>query len=79
MEEEKYSHIHTPRLQWHTLSLKYVQEIFKEFTDEVTKYLRASTPSKIEEEEQWIVGAADKDSKGICLHRVVTDETGAFV
>ncbi len=79
MEEEKYSHIHTPRLQWHTLSLKYVQEIFKEFTDEVTKYLTASTPSKIEEEEQWIINSADKDNKGICLHRVVTDETWSFV
>lgn len=79
MEDKKYSHIQTPRLQWHPLSITYVQEIFKEFTDAVTKYLRASTPKKIEEEEQWIMSATEKDNKGICLHRVVTDETGAFV
>lgn len=50
----------TPNLQWELLSKKYIQEIFKELTDEVTKYLRVATPQKIEEEEQWIIRSKEK-------------------
>lgn len=52
--------ISTPNLQWELLSKKYIQEIFKELTDEVTKYLRVATPQKIEEEEQWIIRSKEK-------------------
>lgn len=47
-------HLTTEKLQRELLSRKYIQEIFKELTDEVTKYLRVPTPKNIEQEEEWI-------------------------
>ncbi len=58
--ENKEIQISTERLQIETLSMQYVQEIFQEFTDEVTKTLRASTPKAIEEEEEWIKRSIEK-------------------
>jgi hypothetical protein len=55
--------ITTERLQRELLSMKYIQEIFKEFTDEVTKYLRASTPKTIEDEEKWVLTTEEKHKK----------------
>jgi hypothetical protein len=52
--------ITTQRLQLESLSMKYIQEIFKELTDEVTKYLRATTPKYIEEEEKRILETQEK-------------------
>lgn len=52
--------ISTERLQRETLSMKYIQEIFKEFTDDVTKRLRASTPKTIEEEEDRVRRSIEK-------------------
>ena len=52
--------ISTPRLQLELVSMKYVEEIFKEFTDEVTKTLRASTPKKIEEEAERVIRSQEK-------------------
>ena len=42
------------RLHWEVLSIKYIQEIFKELTDEVTKFLRVSTLKDIKQEEDRI-------------------------
>ena len=58
--EQENVHITTKRLRIEILSMKYIQEIFKEFTDEVTKTLRASTPKAIEEEEEWVKRSAEK-------------------
>jgi len=58
--EKKDIQITTQRLQLETLSMKYIQEIFKEFTDEITKNLRASTPKAIEEEEKRVKRSAEK-------------------
>ena len=52
--------ITTPRLQREVLSMKYIQDIFKELTDEVTKYIRVPTPKKIEEEEQRVLSSQEK-------------------
>ncbi|HMS91076.1 MAG TPA: GNAT family N-acetyltransferase [Candidatus Absconditabacterales bacterium] len=69
----------TPNLQWELLSKKYIQEIFKELTDEVTKYLRVATPQKIEEEEQWIIRSKEKFDQGLQMNFIVTDTEGDFI
>lgn len=75
----KVPEISTPNLHWELLSKKYVQEIFKEFTDEVTKYLRASTPKAIEEEEEWIVKSQEKYKQWTAMGLLVTDTEGEFI
>ena len=52
--------ITTPRLRRELLSMKYIQDIYKELTDEVTKYLRVPTPKNIEEEEQRVISSQEK-------------------
>ena len=52
--------ISTPRLHRELLSMKYIQDIFQELTDEVTKYLRVPTPKKIEEEEERVISSQEK-------------------
>lgn len=71
--------ITTPRLQLELLSMKYIQEIFKEFTDEVTKTLRASTPKRIEEEEERVNKSEEKYKKWTDMNLVVTDTQGNFI
>jgi hypothetical protein len=65
MEHTEKEHIlfTTEKLQRELLSMKYIQEIFKELTDEVTKYLRVSTPNKIEQEEEWILKSKETYQK----------------
>jgi hypothetical protein len=58
--EKKEIQISTERLQRETVSMKYIQEIFKEFTDDVTKRLRASTPRTIEEEYARVERSIEK-------------------
>jgi len=59
--------------------MKYIQEIFKELTDEVTKYLRATTPKYIEEEEKRILETQEKYKQWIVLNLVATDTEGEFI
>jgi len=61
--EQQNTTIHTERLHREVLSMKYIQEIFKELTDEVTKYLRVPTPKKIEQEEEWIIKSNETYTK----------------
>ncbi len=71
--------ITTQRLQLESLSMKYIQEIYKEFTDEVTKRLRASTPKNIEEEEARIITTDKKHKQWTDLRLVVTGAEGEFI
>ena len=71
--------ISTPRLQLELVSMKYVEEIFKEFTDEVTKTLRASTPKKIEEEAERVIRSQEKYKQWTDMNLVVTDTQGNFI
>lgn len=71
--------IHTERLQRELLSMKYVQEIFKELTDEVTKYLRVPTPTKIEQEAEWITKSKETYQKWENINFIVTDDAGDFI
>lgn len=59
--------------------MKYIQEIFKELTDEVTKYLRVSTPNKIEQEEEWILKSKETYQKWENINFIVTDDAGDFI
>lgn len=59
--------------------MKYIQEIFKELTDEVTKYLRVPTPTKIEQEEQRIINSNETYKKGENINFIVTDDAGDFI
>ena len=77
--EKKDIQITTQRLQLETLSMKYIQEIFKEFTDEITKNLRASTPKAIEEEEKRVKRSAEKFKQWTDVNFTVADEQGNFV
>lgn len=69
----------TSRLQIEALSMKYIQEIFKEFTDEVTKTLRASTPKAIEEEEERVKKSVEKYRNGTDINFTVADKEGKFL
>jgi len=71
--------ITTERLQWELLSMKYIQEIFEEFTDEVTKRLRASTPKTIQEEEDRVKRSIEKHKQWTDVNFTVADEQGNFV
>lgn len=59
--------------------MRYLQEIFKEFTDEVTKTLRASTPKHIEDEEEWIKRSIEKFKQGTNINFCVADKEGTFI
>lgn len=76
---EKINTIQTERLQRELLSMKYIQEIFNELTDEVTKYLRVTTPKKIEQEEEWIIKSKETYEKGENINFIVTDTAGDFI
>lgn len=77
--EKKEIQISTERLHLEVLSMKYVQEIFKEFTDEVTKTLRSSTPKAIEEEEERVRRSAEKFKQGTEVNFTVADKEGNFI
>ena len=81
MENTEKEHILfiTQTLQWELLSMKYIQEIFKELTDEVTKYLRVPTPTKIEQEEEWIKNSRETYQKWENINFIVTDDAGDFI
>ncbi len=69
----------TEKLNRELLSMKYVEEIFKELTDEVTKYLRVSTPTDIQQEKDRIIKSKETYEKGENINFIVTDKTGDFI
>ena len=74
--ENKEIQISTERLQRETVSMKYIQEIFKEFTDDVTKRLRASTPKAIEEEYARVERSIEKLKQWTDVNFTVVDKQG---
>ncbi len=81
MEKTKKQNIlfTTETLQREELSMKYIKEIFKELTDEMTKYLRVPTPKNIEQEESRIHDSREKNIAGSAMNFVVTDKKGDFI
>ena len=55
--------IETERLLLVPTTQKYLQEIFNEFTDEVTKYMFPSSPKEITETQKWIDSCLIKRDK----------------
>lgn len=78
---QKKSNIHfsSERLNRELLSIKYVEEIFKELTDEVTKYIRVPTPSDIQQEKDRIISSKEKYEQWTDINFVVTDKAGDFI
>ena len=59
-------------LDWHHLSMIYVEEIYKELTDNVTKYLRVPTPQTIQQEIDRINDSAKAFSRGTQINFILT-------
>ena len=72
--------ITTERLKLVALSEKYAEDIFKEFTPEITHYMFPKSPDKIEETLDYIRGALPKIQKGEELPVVILQkDTGEFL
>ena len=67
--------IETERLILTPIKLNYTEDIFKEFTWEITKYMYPKPPKKIEETYSSIEESIDKMKNGICLSMVVLDKS----
>ena len=66
--------IETERLLLRPLTLEYVEDIFKEFTWEITKYMFPKPAEKIEETYNYIEKSILKIKNGIELVMVITDK-----
>lgn len=72
--------IETDRLRLVPISEEYAPEIFREFDQEITKYMYPKTPEKIEETLKWINRAKEQLAKGKRLEVVILlKETGEFL
>ncbi len=56
--------IETERLLLVPISVKYSQEIFKEFTPEITRFMYPKSPEKIEETMAYILDRTERMKKG---------------
>lgn len=72
MENLENVKFNTERLQLEALSMKYLQEIYKELTDEVTKYLRVPTPKSIDQEINRINDSQEHHKKWTQINFEVT-------
>ncbi len=72
--------IETENLLLKSISLDYKEDIFREFTSEITLYMRPSPPKKIEETIQFIEESLEKNKKGIdfCA-AVLCKKTGEYL
>lgn len=60
MENKGNITIETERLLLVPISMEYVQEIFKEFTPEITTYMFPKSPDAISETEKFIKDSIQK-------------------
>ncbi len=76
----KYENIFSERLMLVPLSMDYLQEIFANFTDEVTKYMLPETPKAIFETEAFItssISAREEDTS--YTYAVTLSENNEFI
>jgi RimJ/RimL family protein N-acetyltransferase len=66
--------IKTERLLLKPITLCYAEDIFKEFTWEITKYMYPKPPEKIEETYESIEDSIVKIKNGIGLSMVILDK-----
>ena len=72
--------IETQRLLLKPISLDYKDDIFQEFTPEITIYLFSKAPDRIEETIEFIEGAIKKNNEGKAFQAVILDKsTGEFL
>lgn len=72
--------IESERLRLVPTSEDYAQDIFEEFTDEITKFMMPRTPKKIEETLEFIRASRIAMDKGEELELVILDKfTGEFI
>ncbi|MBT3816716.1 MAG: GNAT family N-acetyltransferase [Candidatus Magasanikbacteria bacterium] len=67
--------IQTKNLLLQPITLDYAEEIFKEFTPEITTYMFPKSPDKIEETIEFIKTAIKKNETGIDFQVVILDKT----
>ncbi len=62
------------------ISLKYKDDIFKEFTEEITKYMYPKAPEKIEETIEFIEASMKENEEGTNFQAVVLKKkTGEYL
>jgi ribosomal-protein-alanine N-acetyltransferase len=59
--------IETERLRLVPMALEYAEQIFSEFTAEITRYMYPETPIRIEETREWIMKALGQINRGTDL------------
>jgi len=68
--------IETENLILKSINLDFKDDIFKEFTPEITKYMFPKSPEKIEETIEFIAGAMKKNIEGEELQIIILDKAG---
>lgn len=72
--------IESDRLKLIPVSEEFAQDIFKEFTDEVTTYMFPKTPQKIAETLEFVRLAREKMAKGAALNMsIFNKDSGEFL
>lgn len=72
--------IQTDRLSLLPIEMKYVPDIFREFTSEITTYMSPTPPANISETEDFITSSAEGLKSGNNLQLVILDrETQEFL
>ncbi|MCX6825629.1 MAG: GNAT family N-acetyltransferase [candidate division SR1 bacterium] len=74
MENLNTTTIETERLLLVPITMDYAEEIFKEFTPELTTYMLPKSPEKISETEDFIKGSMKKREQGRSYEIVVLDK-----
>lgn len=72
--------IETDRLVIVPVDMKYAPDIFREFTLEITKYMRPPSPKEIIETETYIKSSIEKRLAGTDFAGIILDkQTGEFI
>ncbi|MEI6267055.1 MAG: GNAT family N-acetyltransferase [bacterium] len=72
--------IETDRLLLVPMSRKYAEDVFREFTPELTYYMSPPTPSKIDDSIDWIESTLPKYEAGTDFtFAIILKENGEFI
>lgn len=66
--------IETERLLLVPTTHEYTEAIFKEFTDEVTRYMMPCTPKEISETQAWVDSVLRKRAEGKEVQMTILDK-----
>jgi [ribosomal protein S5]-alanine N-acetyltransferase len=68
--------IETERLRLVPMAMEYAELIFREFKDEITRYMYPETPKRIEDTREWITKALGQINRGTDFPVAVLKKTG---